>query len=64
MELARRIVTEIETREGQPVLALPQLKIQEYIRAVADRLQDLSRRDLKADAKQGKALLEKLRLLK
>jgi hypothetical protein len=62
-ELANRIVAEIEAREGQSVAAIPLPKIDEYIRIIARKLQELSLRDLHADGARGKILLDELRLL-
>jgi hypothetical protein len=64
VELAKRIVAEIEAREGRSVAALPLLKVDEYINLIAQKLQVLSRRDLHADRDRGKILLEELRLLR
>jgi hypothetical protein len=64
VELAKRIVAEIEAQEGQPVAAIPLVKIDEYTKIIARKLQELSRRDLHADAARGKILLEELRLLR
>jgi hypothetical protein len=63
VELAKRIVAEIEAREGQSVVTMPLLKIDEYVRIIADKVQELSRRDLHADRARGKILLDELRLL-
>jgi hypothetical protein len=59
--LVRRIIQEIETREGKPVAELPEQKVNEYIRAVADRIADVSRRQHSVDRIAGRSLLERLR---
>jgi hypothetical protein len=61
-DLAKRIVNEIESRECQPVTALPSSKIDDYIKIIAGKLQDLSRRDWHADQAKGEILLQQLRL--
>lgn len=60
-QLVSRIIQEIETHEGKPVAELSEGKINSYIRSVADRIQELSRQQLKVDSNKGKQLLEKLR---
>ena len=63
VELAKRIVAEIEAREGQSVVSIPLLKIDDYIKIIADKVQELSRRDLHADGARDKILLDELRLM-
>lgn len=62
LELAKHVVLEIGAREGQSVVAIPLLKIAEYIKIIADKLLELSFRDLHADEGRGKILLDELRL--
>lgn len=60
--LVTRIVQEIEAHEGKAVTELSEAKVNEYIRAVADRIEELSRRQLGVDRSKGRTLLERLRL--
>jgi hypothetical protein len=60
-ELAKRIIAEIEMREGKSVLAIPQAKIQDYIRIVSEKLQSVTSRAFHADAIKGAMLLNELR---
>jgi hypothetical protein len=64
VELAKRIVVEIEAREGRSVVTIPLLKVDEYIKIIARKLQELSLRDLRADGARGKIVLEESRLLR
>jgi hypothetical protein len=64
MQLAKRIVAEIEDCEGQSVLAMPLVKIDQYINVIGSKIQELSRRDLHADRARGQILLEELRQLR
>ena len=64
IDLAKRIIAEIETREAQSVVTIPLIKVDEYIKIIARKLQDLSRRDLHADPVRGKVLLEEMRLMR
>jgi hypothetical protein len=59
--LVMRIVQEIEAHEGKAITELSEAKINEYISAVADRIEDLSRRQLGVDRSKGRTLLERLR---
>src|SRR5271163_408592 len=65
IELAKRIVKELEEREGRPVTDISEARIEEYIKLVSERLQTLARRQFPvASEVNGEALLGKLRLVR
>jgi hypothetical protein len=64
VEVAKRIVKEIEAREGRPVADISRDKIEEYIKLVSERLQSLARRQFVVGQINGVALLDRLRLVK
>jgi hypothetical protein len=64
LELAQRIISEIELREGRPAAEISENRIDEYVFQISERLQKLSRRELHADQVKGKNLLDKLRLVR
>ena len=59
--LARRIVQEIEDREGIPVTELAPPKVDEYIRSLSNRMQEMSRQQFHVDLDKGRSLLDELR---
>jgi hypothetical protein len=60
-ELAKRIVQEIEAVEGKPVAKLSYDKVENYVRILGERIEQLSRQELNANQSVGKNLLDKLR---
>jgi len=64
VELAKRIIAEIEAKEGKPAQEIPEVTVGKYVNLVADRLQQLSRKNFRIDAGSGKSLLNQLRLIK
>ena len=63
--LAKRIVKELEDREGRPVTDISEARIDEYSKLVSERLQTLARRQFPvASEVNGEALLGKLRLVR
>jgi len=63
VELAKRIIAEIEAREGQSVAAVPLRKIDEYIRIISRKVLEASARDLHVDEAKGRMLLDELRVM-
>jgi hypothetical protein len=63
-DLARRIVAEIEAREGQPVRQISRDRIDEYIRVLSDQVQAISRKQFSVDRNKGIDLLSRLRTIK
>ncbi len=61
VNLVKRIIQEIELCEGIPVARLSKKKIDYYTLLISNRIQALSRQQLKLENKKGRYLLEKLR---
>ena len=62
LELAKRIVLEIESREARSVVEISTFKIDEYTKIISRKIQEISMRDLHGDEARGKILLDELRL--
>src|SRR5262245_54246823 len=60
-ELAHRIIQEIESLEQKPVIELSPSKIDEYIRHLSNRIEQVAGKQLGADREKGRDLLDKLR---
>lgn len=60
-ELASKIINEIEHRESVPIKDLSQLKVDEYVKLLSQRMQEVAFQEFRVDKNRGRILLDELR---
>jgi hypothetical protein len=63
LDLAERIVSEIASLEHKPIQEIPQDRIDDYVKLIAERILRLSFTEHGTDPERGREVLAKLRLI-
>jgi hypothetical protein len=61
LDLAKRIVSDVASLEHKPVQDIPQDRIDDYVKLIAERILRLSFTEHGTDPERGRAILAKLR---